>query len=164
MGEFRLTCRACQPSFSNKAIRSTAIRVNIGAKRKPFERQVHFVFLLFLVSETFSRSTWDVTAIFSGSSNGRATKTSKFNSPQPAGSPRTWKACPSRASKRRTSTVVSYNEKCILVNSVFLSMNDYLFSIAQCAGKESIQYSGYKFYAFYIPFCVVKRFHWNFYM
>lgn len=30
-------------------------------------------------------------------------------------------------------------------------MNDYLFSIAQCASKESVQYSGYKFYAFYIP-------------
>lgn len=38
-------------------------------------------------------------------------------------------------------------------------MNDYLFSIAKCAGKESIQYSGYKFYAFYIPFSVVKRFY-----
>lgn len=133
-------------------------------KRKPFERQVHFVFLLFLVSETFSRSTWDVTAIFNGSSNGHATKTSKFNSPLPAGSPRTWKACPSRASKRRTSTVVSYNEKCTLVNSIFINEWYYLFSIAQCAGKESIQYSGYKFYAFYIPFSVVKRFHWNCYM
>lgn len=49
--------------------------------------------------------------------------------------------------------------KSVLKLTVFLSMNDYLFSIAQCAGKESIQYSGYKFYAFYIPFSVVKRFH-----
>lgn len=37
-------------------------------------------------------------------------------------------------------------------------MNDYLFSIAQCAGKESIKYSGYKFYAFYIPFSVWRDF------
>lgn len=151
MGEFRLTCRACQPSFSNKAIRSTAIRVNIGAKRKPFERQVHFVFLLFLVSETFSRSTWDVTAIFSGSSNGRATKTSKFNSPQPAGSPRTWKACPSRASKRRTSTVVSYNEKCTLVNSVFYQWMIIYLALPSVQAKNLFSILDISFMLFIFP-------------
>lgn len=151
MGEFRLTCPTCQPSFSSKAIRSTAIRVNIWAKRKPFEKQVHFVFLLFLVSETFSRSTWDVTAIFSGLSNGRATKTSKSNSPRPAGSPRTWKACPSKASKRRTSTVVSYNEKCTLVNGIFYQWMIIYLALPSVQAKNLFSILDISFMLFIFP-------------